>query len=271
MPHFSLLTLNSFGLPFFLARRRLPRLVRELHQQSAAVICLQEVQQNAYLALFRQGLRRHGHHAFQPSRFAPMGGLLTASRLPLEGSGFSQFRHHGRWLSPSFGDRFLRKGLLAARLLIEGQALVVLNTHLNANYSGDWSPGNSFARILRTQVRQLAAVVRAQPPDAVVVVCGDFNFPRRSFLYEELMARSGLHDPLAHDPRPTYRPFPLVPAKWAIPIDFVLVRIPPTLAASVRADIMPMEDSAAATPRQRFLSDHCALTLELSWNGHVSS
>jgi endonuclease/exonuclease/phosphatase family metal-dependent hydrolase len=265
MPQFSLLTLNAFGLPFYIARQRLPRLVRELHQHPASVICLQEVQQNAYLSLFTRGLRRHAHHAYHPNRFAPMGGLLTASQLPLERSSFSMFQNHGHWLSLACGDRFLRKGLLAAHLQSGGQPIVVLNTHLNANYSGDWRPANYFARILREQVAQLAAWVRAQPEDAIVIVGGDFNFPRASFLYDELLAASALTDPLANDPRPTYRPFAVVPSTWALPIDFIFVRVPPGLNASVEADIVIVEDAEAPRRWQRFLTDHCALTITLTW------
>ena len=265
MPRFSLLTLNSFGLPFFVAWRRLPRLMRELHRHSASVICLQEIQQNSYLPLVVRGLSGYRHFAFHPNRFAPKGGLLTASRLALESSLFSLYHNRGRWLSVTFGDRFLGKGMLATHLRIGGRRLAVVNTHLNANYSGDWSPNNSFARIQREQVAQLAAWARAQPEDVLVVVGGDFNFPRGSFLYDELLATSGLTDPLANDPRPTYRPFSVIPSKWALPIDFVFIRVPPRLNVSVKADIITIEDTCAPIVRRRFLTDHCALTLVLTW------
>ncbi len=265
MPHLSLLALNTFGLPFFLARPRLPRLIRELRRYPHSVLCLQEVQQNHYLRLLLRGLTGYMHFAYQPGRFAPKGGLLTAAQWPLERSRFAPYRQRGHWLSPAVGDRLLDKGLLTVHLHFHGLPVTVLNTHLNANYSGDWSPTNPFARVLREQVRQLAHWVRAQPQDNLVIVCGDFNFPRDSFLYAELLAESGLTDPLADDPRPTYRPFGPIPAKYALPIDFVLYRAPAGLAHSPSADIFPMEDSAQPGARRRFLSDHCALTLTLSW------
>jgi endonuclease/exonuclease/phosphatase family metal-dependent hydrolase len=265
MVQFSLLTLNAFGLPFYLARRRLPLLIRELQHHPRTVLCVQEVQQNHYLQLFLSGLTGYSHFAFHPSRLAPKGGLLTASQLPLAHSQFLVYRQRGRWLSSAIGDRYLDKGLLAVHLTVGGVAVSVLNTHLNANYSGDWSPANAVARILREQVRQLAHWVHDQPPEALVIVCGDFNFPRDSFLYSELMAESGLTDPLAADPRPTYRPFGPIPAKYALPIDFVLYRAPAGLNLIAAADIFPVEDRAQADARQRFLSDHNALTLNLTW------
>ena len=75
---------------------------------------------------------------------------------------------------------------------------------------------------------------------------------------------------MADDPRPTYRPFGGIPAKWALPIDFVLVRPPSHIAVDMKADILPIEDSAALHPRRRFLSDHCALTLHLTWTSSAA-
>ena len=50
---------------------------------------------------------------------------------------------------------------------------------------------------------------------ASVIVCGDFNFPRQSPAYQQMISQSGLIDALSSDPRPTYLPFPLVPVQVA--------------------------------------------------------
>lgn len=270
MNDFTLLTLNAFGLPMFLASRRWPRLVRELHKHPVSVLCLQEIQQNHYLRQLLSGLTGYEHFAYHPNRLAPRGGLFTASRLPIERHDFSPYEETGRWLSAAAGDRFLGKGFLVTHLQVGNLPIAILNTHLNANYSGDWSPANGFARVLQDQVKQLAAWVQVQPREALIVICGDFNFPRPSFLYQALMHDTGLVDPLADDPRPTYRPFGGIPAKWALPIDFVLVRPPSHIAVDMKADILPIEDSAALHPRRRFLSDHCALTLHLTWTSSAA-
>ena len=75
--------------------------------------------------------------------------------------------------------------------------IVVLNTHLTANYSGDWRSDNRYTRNERCQLEQLAETVRAQSADTLVLVAGDFNIPRGSGLYHEFMQASGLTDPLA--------------------------------------------------------------------------
>jgi endonuclease/exonuclease/phosphatase family metal-dependent hydrolase len=266
MPEFTLLSLNTFGLPLFLGWNRLGRLMRQLDRFPASVLCFQEIQQNAYVPLLRRGLPDYEFHSYERSVFAPKGGLYTAARHPLHDSQFVGYQNRGKALSPGFADWVLNKGVLISRLEHQGRPIVVMNTHLHANYAGNWDPTHSMTRIQRDQVRHLADLARAQPSDALVIVCGDFNFPRGSRLYQELLEAGGLTDPLARDERPTYRPFPLLPsAKWSIPIDFCLVRRPDWKAIELSEDIVTIQDSARSLPHQRFLTDHNALTLHVTW------
>ncbi len=71
--------------------------------------------------------------------------------------------------------------------------------------------------------------MKSFPAEALVMLVGDFNLPRGSWLYEDFLAESGMEDTLAGDKRPTYRPLPGVPAHYALPIDFVFVRRPQNL------------------------------------------
>ncbi len=264
MAQFSLLTLNTFGLPLFLAWFRLEQIAHTLASYNTTVLCLQEIQQNAYIPLLRRRMPQYAHWASEPNRFAPKGGLVTFSQAPLTSSQFVAYKNRGRWWSAGFPDWALHKGILRSEIENEAQPIVVLNTHLQANYAGDWRLGNALARIQRDQVRELAAMIRAQPADALVIACGDLNFPRGVSLYEEFVQQSGASDLLAGDPRPTYRPLPLMSSKWAIPLDFIFMR---GLVgnAQVRADILPLENSSARWPHQRFLSDHSALILHIKW------
>lgn len=266
MAEFSLLSLNTFGLPLFLGLGRLRRLTRQLDHYPASVLCLQEIQQNAYVPFLNRGLPDYPHHAFESSLFAPKGGLFTAARMPLKTNKFVPYENRGRPLSAGFADWALHKGVLVSRLEVAGQRIVLMNTHLHANYAGQWHPDNRISRIQRDQVLHLAAMVNEQPGDALVIVCGDFNFPRGSFLYDELRTASALQDPLDGDPRPTYRPFPLLPSeKWSLPIDFVFVRLPAETPMQLDADIVEIQDSNRTFASQRFLTDHNALTLHVTW------
>ncbi len=53
MSEFSLLSLNTFGLPLYLGWERLGRMAQQLNRLSVTTICLQEIQQNAYARLVR--------------------------------------------------------------------------------------------------------------------------------------------------------------------------------------------------------------------------
>jgi endonuclease/exonuclease/phosphatase family metal-dependent hydrolase len=265
MADFSVLSLNVFGLPFFLGWRRLARLARQLNRYPVTVVCLQELQQNAYASLLARSLKAYPYKVVQRNIVAPKGGLGVFSRLPLGRQHFEVYEDHGlRWII-SLADWALYKGILVTHLPYQEQEIVLLNTHLNANYTGDWRRQNPLARVQQRQVQQLTRLIQQLPAQALIVVCGDFNFPRTSFLYEELISDSGLTDPLAGDERATYRPLPLVPSRWKIPLDYVLVRDPGWKNFQLQADVLAVEDSTPGRSRQRFLTDHYALTLKAQW------
>jgi endonuclease/exonuclease/phosphatase family metal-dependent hydrolase len=140
---------------------------------------------------------------------------------------------------------------------------VIMNTHLQANYLADWRPSNTQTKIQLDQVKYLAELANAQPNDAWVIVCGDFNFPRLAPAYEQMVSQSGLADALIDDPRPTYHPFPLVSAKWQTSLDYIFYRKPVGETRGVTADIIPMVNSSARWSLGRFLTDHHALTLNI--------
>lgn len=265
MSEFSLLSLNTFGLPLFLGWNRLTRLMRQL-DPLATVLCLQEIQQNAYVSLLHRGLTRHNYHAYASNRFAPKGGLFTAACAPLQQIEFVPYENRGRALSTGFADWALNKGVLVTSLMQDGLAIIILNTHLHANYAGNWTPDHATSKIQRDQMLHLALMIKQQPDNALVIVCGDFNFPRNSFLYDELVSESGVFDPLAADPRPTYRPLPgMSSEKWALPIDFCFVRLPNQQGIELQADIVEIQDTAKPSGPRRFLTDHNALTLQVRW------
>ena len=263
---FSLLSLNTFGIPFFLSWGRLVRLASELKQLGSTVICLQEIQQNAYAPLLVRHLPTYPHRAIFPHVYAPKGGLGIFSRASLICQRFEPYLDRGLRFLITFADWALFKGVLVVRLQMDGLDIFVLNTHMNANYSGDWHHQNPLALVQLRQVQKLSALLEDIPTEALTILCGDLNFPRTSFLYEELVTQNGLSDPLRDDPRPTYRPFPLVPSKWKTSLDYILYRLPQGKDFKVQADILPVEDSSQKSATRRFLTDHCALTLNVGWN-----
>jgi len=240
-------------------------LASELELRGPTTICLQEIQQNAYMPLLVRRLPSYPYRAIFPHVYAPKGGLGIFSRIPLIKQRFEPYLDRGLRFFITFADWALFKGVLIVHLQFDGMDVFVLNTHLNANYSGDWHPKNPLAFVQLRQVQKISALLEEISEEALTILCGDLNFPRTSFLYEELIEQNGLIDSLRDDPRPTYRPFPLVPSRWKTSLDYILYRIPQGKDFTIQADILPIEDSSQKSALRRFLTDHCALKLNVSW------
>jgi endonuclease/exonuclease/phosphatase family metal-dependent hydrolase len=264
MPTFTLLTFNCLGAPGVGTRRRLLTLARELEGAPYDAVCLQEVQAQIYRKLLVEACGSYAS-VYAPYFYAPRGGLLTLARQPITGNQFTGYRERGRLHSPAIVDWPLHKGVLCTSLALGDLAVVVLNTHLNANYRGNWSLDNHFTRTERAQLGQLAQIVNAQPTSTLIVVAGDLNVPRGCWLYDEFLALSGLDDPLVDDPRPTYRPPLVVPKRYALALDFVLICAPLLPDFQVRADLRFRERLPLIGGRSDYLSDHYAVELQLSW------
>jgi endonuclease/exonuclease/phosphatase family metal-dependent hydrolase len=265
VPSFSLLTLNCFGVPTPTTRRRLLAIAQELNRGDYSLACLQEVQASGYVGLLTEACATYPHSAFEPFIYAPKGGLLTLSRLPIEERAFALYRERTIVSPPAVMDWALHKGVLLARVSLAGVPIVVLSTHLSANYSASWGPGSAYARVQRLQLQQLAEIVRGQPASAIVVACGDFNIPRGGQLYDEFLAASGMVDPLAGDMRPTQRMPPGIPARFALPIDFALLRSPPLPGLRLQSDHRLAERLPIAGARADYLSDHVGIELRVTW------
>lgn len=263
---FSLLTFNCFGTPVPRARRRLQALARQLENSSIELVCLQEVQLAYFQRLLIQSCASYPFQAYEPHLHSPKGGLVTLSRMPLSAQRFETYAEQGRWYLPTAMDRFLRKGMLVSSLYWEGFPVVVINTHVIANYNGDWDRQGLFARMQEKQLLQLAEVVSAQSSDALVVVVGDFNIPRGSRLYTDFIRWTGLIDTLAEDQRPTHRPPRGVPAQYSLPIDFVFVRVPSRLSLQITCDLRFSSKLALTQRHHDYLSDHNAIEVSFTLN-----
>ncbi len=266
MPQFSIVTFNSFGAPTPMTRWRLLALAEELNRLAYSVVCLQEAQANIYRKLLVDACTQYPTHVYEPFFHAPKGGLLTLARLPVDQREFTLYTAREIVSPLAAMDLLLHKGVLLIRTAIEGVPIVVLNTHLSANYNVDWNPNNRYARVEHRQLRQLAEIVRAQPAEALVIAAGDFNIPRGSWLYDEFLEQSGMIDPLAGDLRPTHRMPKGIPARLARPIDFALVRLSRLPGLTVQSDLCFDQQLPLAGARRGYLSDHYGLELQIAWD-----
>jgi hypothetical protein len=261
---FSLLTLNCFGLWLPRTRRRLLALANELEQSSYEVVCLQEIQLHAYRSLLVKGCASYSFSAHEPYVHCPKGGLLTLSQIPITSKSFEPYVERGIWYTPMLLDRLFFKGMLITKLAWNNISMVIINTHLLANFAGDWERHGMYAQVEEKQLRQLAETVQSQTADSVIIVVGDFNIPRGGKLYDDFLAHSGLMDLLAGDTRPTLRLPSGAPSRFALPIDYVLVRIPDKYSFKIDCELCFSETHKINNRYQGYLSDHLGIEIRMS-------
>ncbi len=263
---FNLVTFNCLGTPLLPnTPARLRTIARELNDPALDVICLQEVQFSAYVPLLHQNLPQFPFAAFEPFVYAPKGGLITFSRRPITRKQFFLYPERGWWHTPSLADHMLHKGILMTELTYADQPVVILNTHLTANYNANWSRANRYALLEQAQLRRLAAVVNDISSDSIVIICGDFNIPRQSWLYSEFVELTGVFDPLAKDTKPTQYLSPWLPSQYHMAIDHVFVRLPAQMDLAIAARLRFENKIRLTTGRMARLSDHMAIQLGIEW------
>jgi endonuclease/exonuclease/phosphatase family metal-dependent hydrolase len=249
----TLLTLNCLFRPH--ARARLTALAPLLETSIADVACLQEVVLQGNAGLVRRLSPSYQAAAWMPNLGVGIrGGLVTMSRYPIETRRFEVYRRRGRLRTIAFADWLLRKGFLITWLRVDGQSLVVINTHLLANYDEDWQLPNDYAHQLQDELRQLEVAVAGVDKTVPLVLAGDLNVPSSTQLIEDFAGRAGLTDGFAEEHPPTIRPGPFAHAAHAI--DYVFVRAPEGGSCSITSRIVFDKDVVLENGRRAPLSDH---------------
>ena len=266
MASLSLLTFNTFAILNWDTPFRVNALAQELDKLEAEIVCLQEIHQHLFRRTLTAATPYHVDAIHAPKRGRPRGGLLTLSRLPVVKHNYVPFVEQGRWMHLEIMDRMLDKGILVTHYDIDGLPIIVINTHIMANYAADYARTGRPALRQQSQLRQLADDIQAMPSDALVMLVGDFNLPRGSWLYEEFLEASGMEDTLEGDARPTYRPLPGVPSHYALPIDFVFVRQPKARTISCSSNLCLDRPVRLVGGYHNFLSDHLGIISHFEWD-----
>lgn len=259
-----MLTLNCFGLWLPGTKRRLLALAQELERCPYDVVCLQEIQLHRYQRLLVKECGSYPYPLYEPYFHCPKGGLLTLSRIPITSHSFEPYAERGLWYTPMLLDKLFHKGMLIQKLSWGNVPLVIINTHLLANFAGDWKRHGMYARIEEKQLNQLAATVQVQPVDSLIIVVGDFNIPRGSKLYVDFLARSGLSDPLAGDTRPTLRAPSGIPSRYSLPIDYAFVRLPNMHSLKIDCDLCFTTKHQINGRYHGYLSDHNGIEIRIT-------
>jgi hypothetical protein len=241
-------------------------LAQELERRSDQVVCLQEIQLNKYRKLLVKACASYPYPFYEPYFHCPKGGLLSLSRLPITSQSFEGYGERGLWYTPMLMDKILYKGMLIQKFQWAGISMTIMNTHILANYVGDWERYGMYARVEEQQLRQLAETVKAQALNNLVIVVGDLNIPRGSRLYHGFLASSGLTDPLAGDTRPTHRLPAWIPSRYCFPIDYVLIRMPPNRSFKIDCNLCFSKKYQIDGWHESYLSDHNGIELQVATN-----
>ncbi|HEY8760857.1 MAG TPA: endonuclease/exonuclease/phosphatase family protein [Candidatus Dormibacteraeota bacterium] len=234
-------------------RARLPAIGSLLEKGQFDLVCLQEVAFQRHARLLASLMPSYRPPVYRSWALGVMGGLVTFARAEVKRSGYEMFRRRGDWGTLGAADRLGRKGFLTTWFEVAGEPLLLVNTHLLANYDEDWSPSNRYAVQQLDELNQLGDALGNLEKDALLLVAGDFNVPADHPMLAEFMSRTGLRNAAA-TPAATYRS--LNPEVSGQQIDHVFFRHPPGASVSTTTKLHFEEKVALADGRTMYASDH---------------
>ncbi|QNE18078.1 endonuclease/exonuclease/phosphatase [Kribbella qitaiheensis] len=262
MGQLTVASLNTRGMPVFGSRlaERYQAIGQFFEASDVDVVNFQEVLTYYHLRHLRMHLPSFRYAVQQPSAVGPAGGLVTMSRRRIDEKIYQRFPLPAARMTAALPrlSRFKAplKGILATHLAEPD--LWIVNTHLLANFDGDWSAKSRYYELHRQQLAALASIL-----DSVggrLILSGDFNIARDSSLFEGFAASSQLADAFVDCP-PTFHQEYLHPGKSSHCIDFLLFSAETIKSENARlifTDKVPM----AGGPE--YASDHLGLTVTLT-------
>ena len=260
---FRLLTFNCLWQGA--ARARLAAVAPILDASNVDFLCLQEVTQRRNVRLLKSHLRSYQPPEFEPYGVAIKGGLVNFARRPIERSVYEVFRGRGPHWTLGWADRLLRKGFLISYLRMDDLPVVVVNTHMLANYDEDWAPDNRFAREQRSDLAQLADAVSRLGRESLVIVAGDLNVPITSPMLAELTKRCDLRIAQVSESGPAPPTFrqadPKLPPQT---IDHIMFRAPAGHEVRASAQLRFEDPVLLESGRRAFASDHLAVEADFT-------
>jgi len=191
-------TLNTWSLPGPLARHtreRMRAIGTALPKLDADLIAFQEVWTQGSRSALIAGAAAAGytHTWHKPKDFAGSG-LLVVSRLPFREVHFEPFVARGFAERIQHMDYYSGKGFVFITVETAEGPIVLLDTHLHANYALPGEP-DEYVGIRAAQIIQISSAI-AQLTDPVIAV-GDFNLVESEDAYRMLLGLSRLTDAAA--------------------------------------------------------------------------
>jgi endonuclease/exonuclease/phosphatase family metal-dependent hydrolase len=241
-------------------RARLEAIGSLLEKGQFDLVCLQEVVFRRHARLLASRMPSYRPPLYRSVALGVMGGLVTFARADVKRQSYEIFRRRGDWGNLGTFDRLARKGFLTTWFEVGGEPLILVNTHLLANYDEDWSPRNRYAVQQLDELDQLGDALSNLAKDATLLVAGDFNVPADHPMLAAFMGRTKLRNAAAA-PAATYRS--LRPEAPGQQIDHVLFRQASGGSVSITTKLHFEDKVELADGRRMFVSDHFGVEAKL--------
>lgn len=188
-----ILTYNVGGLPTLPLpnkNKRIQRIAERLAHSEYDVICLQELWFNRDAEKIRR-VSEFPYAARARAPFSPFrgNGLLILSRLPIIKQQFFPFSRNAPAWHFLNADVWANKGVLAARLEIQGKTLDIYTTHTVAS-----TLDRHYDVVRLQQVGEIKEMAQKFSGNNPFLLMGDFNFKRQSPEYRALTKSLDLKD-----------------------------------------------------------------------------
>ncbi|MFF1822329.1 endonuclease/exonuclease/phosphatase family protein [Kribbella sp. NPDC058245] len=261
MVQLTVASLNTRGMPLRGSRlgERYAAIGAVFEASDVDVVNFQEVLTYYHLRQLVRAMPSYRFVSFRRSVAGPAGGLLTLSRTAIARIDYTHFP------LPAAADvvglpRLSRqqarlKGVLVTHLA----GVAVLNTHLLANFDGDWSETNRYYRLQHQQLTTLAHAVAAL--DKPAVITGDFNLASNSPLYRTFIQDTGLLNAFGDNCPPTFHASYLRSNQSPHCIDFLLLS---DSSITVKTTQLTFTGPLPMPGGHDYLTDHLGLQAHLT-------
>lgn len=266
---FSLVDFNTLGTPFFShdISLRLKKTAEIINEENPDVVCLQEIVTYYHLALIKKYLK-YPYFLYEKSLFGPKGGLLIATKLPIDSWKFKPFTTFGSFKNISFYSNLIKNGMLIYK--VKNSPVIFINTHTVTDFEFEDSPTNKLYNSVKSQVKQIAAEVNKQSTkDKTVIVSGDFNLKKDSKLYNDFINETGAIDPFKKDSTYTYHKERLnykFKGQVSARIDFIFVKNKVNKLKILSSENFLNKQYKLANNKLSYLSDHSGMRVNFDIN-----
>lgn len=265
--HISILTFNTCGVSifkknFFAKTREIANII---NKEDLDIINFQEVIFYRHLRYLKKLLPGFPYIIYKPSLLGPQAGLVTFSRFPLKMVRFQRFKKNGDFYNLSVIHMLAQRGMLISQLT-NNTDITIINTHFSSNMSNQWVTENHYTKVLRLQVKELGQLIQSNK-EKLYLISGDFNIPKTSSLYPNLIAEN-LVDLFKDTDKATHLGDLFFDNTSHLQVDYIFVSHSSRIQVAVSSRKFLFDQKIAFGSQKEYLSDHVGLATCIKVRSH---